>query len=48
MNVSLGEVLDAYVRAQVEKGQYGNASEVIRETLRLKSNPSARDVFRRG
>ena len=36
MNVDLGETFDAYVRAQVETGQYGNASEVIREALRLK------------
>jgi antitoxin ParD1/3/4 len=36
MNVNLGETFDAYVRAQVETGQYGNASEVIREALRLK------------
>jgi antitoxin ParD1/3/4 len=36
MNVHLGETFDAYVRAQVETGQYGNASEVIREALRLK------------
>jgi antitoxin ParD1/3/4 len=36
MNVHLGETLDAYVRAQVDTGKYGNASEVIREALRLK------------
>jgi len=36
MNVNLGETFDAYVRAQVETGRYGNASEVIREALRLK------------
>jgi putative addiction module CopG family antidote len=37
MNVSLGDVLDAYVRSQVDSGQYGNASEMIREALRLKT-----------
>lgn len=36
MNVSLGDTFDAYVRSQVDSGQYGNASEVIREALRLK------------
>ena len=36
MNVSLGDVFEAYVRRQVDSGQYGNASEVIREALRLK------------
>lgn len=36
MNVHLGETFDAYVRSQVETGLYGNASEVIREALRLK------------
>jgi antitoxin ParD1/3/4 len=36
MNVHLGDTFEAYVRGQVESGQYGNASEVIREALRLK------------
>lgn len=36
MNVHLGDTFDAYVRAQLESGRYNNASEVIREALRLK------------
>lgn len=36
MNVHLGSTFDAYVRAQLETGRYNNASEVIREALRLK------------
>jgi len=36
MNVHLGSTFDAYVRAQLESGRYNNASEVIREALRLK------------
>jgi antitoxin ParD1/3/4 len=36
MNVHLGETVDAYVRAQLAGGRYKNASEVIREALRLK------------
>lgn len=36
MNISLGETFETYVRAQTESGRYGNASEVIREALRLK------------
>lgn len=36
MNVHLGDNFDAYVRTQLESGRYNNASEVIREALRLK------------
>lgn len=36
MNVNLGETFEDYVRAQLETGRYNNASEVIREALRLK------------
>ena len=36
MNVNLGETFEEYVRAQLETGRYNNASEVIREALRLK------------
>ena len=36
MNVHLGEALDEYVRKLVGSGRYNNASEVIREALRLK------------
>lgn len=36
MNVHLGDTFDAYVQAQLESGRYNDASEVIREALRLK------------
>ena len=35
MHISLTDELDAYVRAKVEEGLYGNASEVIRDSLRM-------------
>ena len=35
MRVSLTEQLEAFVREKVESGRYNNASEVIREALRL-------------
>ncbi len=36
MHISLTEKLDEYVRDKVASGLYNNASEVIREALRLK------------
>ena len=35
MNVSLTPALEKYVRRKVTSGLYNNASEVIREALRL-------------
>jgi antitoxin ParD1/3/4 len=35
MNVSLTPQLEALVRSKVESGRYNNASEVVREALRL-------------
>lgn len=35
MNVNLTPQLDEMVRAKVDSGQYGSASEVVREALRL-------------
>ncbi len=35
MNISLTPVLEDMVKAKVESGYYNNASEVIREALRL-------------
>ena len=35
MNVSLTPQLEAMIRAKVESGKYNNASEVVREALRL-------------
>lgn len=36
MNVSLGAIFERYVQEQLEGGRYNNASEVIRDALRLK------------
>ena len=38
MNVSLSSELETFVRSHVESGLYNNASEVIRESLRLMIN----------
>jgi antitoxin ParD1/3/4 len=35
MNVSLTPQLEAMIRKRVESGRYNNASEVVREALRL-------------
>jgi len=35
LHISLTENLEAFVRAKVESGLYSNASEVVREALRL-------------
>ena len=35
MNVSLTPELEAMIRQQVDPGRYNNASEVVREALRL-------------
>lgn len=44
MNVNLTPQLEALVRQKVETGLYNNASEVVREALRLMEE---RDRFRR-
>lgn len=36
MNVNLNPVFEDYMKQQLESGMYNNASEVIREALRLK------------
>ena len=36
MHISLTEKLEDYVRDKVQSGLYNNASEVVREALRLK------------
>jgi antitoxin ParD1/3/4 len=36
MHVSLTEKLEDYVKSKVQSGLYNNASEVVREALRLK------------
>lgn len=49
MNVSLTPELERFVRRKVDSGFYGNASEVIRESLRLlhgrEAAREARKVF---
>ena len=35
MNVSLNQRLENFIHEQVEQGRYNNASEVVREGLRL-------------
>lgn len=47
MHVNLTEMLDKYVRDQVASGLYNNASEVIREALRMKirAERSEREKF---
>lgn len=36
MNVNLSTVFEDYIKQQLDTGMYNNASEVIREALRLK------------
>ena len=36
MNVSLSSIFEEYIQKQLDEGTYNNASEVIREALRLK------------
>jgi len=36
MNISLSTVFESYIQKQLDDGIYNNASEVIREALRLK------------
>ena len=36
MNVSLSSTFETYIQKQLDEGTYNNASEVIREALRLK------------
>ncbi len=36
MNVSLNSTFEAYIQRQLDEGTYNNASEIIREALRLK------------
>lgn len=48
MNVSLGKVWEDYVSHQVGSGQFNNASEVVRDALRLQQERLLKlDVLRR-
>jgi antitoxin ParD1/3/4 len=47
MHVNLTPVLDAYVLAKVKSGRYNNASEVIREALRLMQDQEAQTLAER-
>ena len=41
MHISLTEKLDLYVREKVQSGLYNNASEVVREALRVQIKQEA-------
>ena len=43
MNVSLTPELERFARGLVDEGDYGSASEVVREALRLLKQKRARD-----
>ena len=43
MHISLTETLEDYVKRKVQSGLYNNASEVVREALRLKIAAEATD-----
>lgn len=45
-NVSLTEYLDRFVEANIETGRYQNASEVVREALRLLDQRQQEDRIR--
>ncbi len=47
-NVSLAAELDAFIRAQVSSGQYQNASEVARASLRLFQRQHEREERQNG
>ena len=42
MSYAVGEHFDKFIREQVEAGRYNNASEVVREGLRLVEEREAR------
>ena len=41
MNIHLGETFTRYIEEQLADGRYANASEVVREALRLKMQHDA-------
>jgi antitoxin ParD1/3/4 len=46
MHVSLTDKLDEYVKNKVQSGLYNNASEVVREALRLKISVDETDEIK--
>jgi antitoxin ParD1/3/4 len=44
MSYTVGEHFDAFIRDQVKSGRYNNASEVVREGLRLVEEREAKLV----
>ncbi len=44
MNISITPALAGYVKQKVESGPYKNASEVVREALRMMENQEIRDL----
>lgn len=46
MNVSLTPQLEKMVRDKVESGMYNNASEVVRDALRLMAEKDRHEMFR--
>ena len=46
MNVSLTPQLEKMIRDKVESGMYNNASEVVREALRLMAERERQSTFR--
>ncbi|MBX3070696.1 MAG: type II toxin-antitoxin system ParD family antitoxin [Thermomicrobiales bacterium] len=45
MNVSLTPQLEAMIRAKVDSGMYNNASEVVREALRIMEREEKRRIL---
>lgn len=46
MNIHLTRLLEDFVRAQVETGDYNNASEVVRDALRLLKQQRKEDALK--
>ena len=42
-NISLSDQFDSFIASGIEEGRYGNASEVVREGLRLLQQRDAED-----
>ncbi len=42
MSYAIGEYFESFIKAQLETGRYNNASEIVREGLRLVEEREAR------